>query len=76
MVELDASMHLMSKSDLVHEENNWEFEEDLYDYASEWNHHDDTRSHCLRQRFGHVDYSSIIERFTSCTLARTMMRRT
>ena len=62
----------MSQRDLIHKEkrNNSDIDRVLYDYYSEWNNHDDRRSCCLRQRFGHVGHSSIVGSFSSCALAR------
>ena len=45
-------------------------ERSLCDCYSEWINHNDTRSDCLRHKLGHVYYSSIIGRFTSCVLAK------
>ena len=55
---------------------NSEFERVLHDHYSEWNNHDDRRSYCLRQRFGHVDHGTIIGRLTCCTLVTKIMPRT
>ena len=77
IVDPCASMHMLSKSDLIHEDkgNNSKIEKSLYDHQSKWNNHDDRRRCCLRQRFGRGDCSSIIGKFTRCILAKNILRR-
>ena len=64
MVDSGASVHMMSKSDLIQSERV------LCDYCTEWNNYYDRRSHCLCQGFGHVSSRPVVGRLTCRALAR------
>ena len=62
VVDSGASMNMMSESD------DSEIGRILSDYHGEWVNHYDGRSHCLRQRCGHVHYRPVFGRPTCRTL--------